>query len=433
MSIKKIVTPNKSEETELDNAYQKALITGIENKKVKHNNKKKSPAQMKEWSILSDHVKYVTSDRSETFHNLNIDQMNYRQEIDLYRELQEKELLNADVNFGSSPDRLKAEYLDVYEGVYAKVISTDKFDEDMDLSTTYLGQIDMTRNTEVKAEENFPITEQGYTKGKLLDDTECDILVDTDTSKSCMSKSYFMRCKSLHSLPKFTSTMTRIQVGNGQYVGVLFVIPVIMTIQNHRFEIFTLVSEIHENVDLVIGIKNLFELEGVIDSQDSCVSFLNRSIPIFPKEKVSVKPKEQKLIVLEAPFVEEVSGMVITKMLDAKEQKTLTMKLKFIRNRAMFKVTNSTHETVTFDPKEMLGIVDLRSLGYYKIKQGVLQQNFSCMYHFESANTICDQFNRLINTLRKEEEETCSTDKYPWLDDSDERKHMTQREILDKN
>ena len=94
-----------------------------------------------------------------------------------------------------------------------------------------------------------------------------------------------MRCKSVHLLPKFTSTATRIQVGNGQYVGVLFVIPVIMTIQKHRFEIFTLVSEIHENVDLVIGIKNLFELEGVIDSRDSCVSFLNRSIPFFPKRR----------------------------------------------------------------------------------------------------------------------------------------------------
>ena len=79
--------------------------------------------------------------------------------------------------------------------------------------------------------------------------------MDTGTSKSYMSKSYFMRCKSLHSLPKFTSTTMRIQVGNRQYVGVLFVIPVIMTIQNHRFEIFTLVSEIHENVDPVIGIK----------------------------------------------------------------------------------------------------------------------------------------------------------------------------------
>ena len=96
----------------------------------------------------------------------------------------------------------------------------------------------------------------GYTKGKLLDDTECDILIDTGASKSYMSKSYFLRCKSLHSLPKFTSTTTRIQVGNGQYVGVLFVIPVIMTTQKHRFEIFTLVSEIYENVDLVIGIKN---------------------------------------------------------------------------------------------------------------------------------------------------------------------------------
>ena len=45
MSIKKIVTPSKSEETEPDNPYQKALIMGIENK-VKPNIKKKSPVQM---------------------------------------------------------------------------------------------------------------------------------------------------------------------------------------------------------------------------------------------------------------------------------------------------------------------------------------------------------------------------------------------------
>ena len=113
---------------------------------------------MKEWSILSDHVKYVTSGRSEIFHNLNIEQMNHGQERDLYKELQEEELVSADVNFGRSPEKLKAEYLDAYEGVYAKVISTDRFDEDTDLSTTYLGQVDMTRNIEVKAEVNFPIT-----------------------------------------------------------------------------------------------------------------------------------------------------------------------------------------------------------------------------------------------------------------------------------
>ena len=336
--------------------------------------------------------------------------------------MKEKELLDASVNFGRSSIKLKADYLDIYEDVYAEVISTDRFDEDTDISTTYLGQVYMTRDTEVKAEESFPMTARGYTRGQMLDGTDYEILIDTGASKSYMSKSYFLRCKNLHAMPKFTSTTSRIQVGNGQYVGVLFVIPVNITIQKHRFEIFTLVSEIHENVDLVLGIKNLFELKGLIDSQDSCLSFLNRSIPFFPSEKVEVKPKEQKLIVLEAPFMEEILGMAITKILDIKKQITLTMKLKFIRNRAMLKVTNSTHDTVTFNP---------RSLDYYKIKQGVLQQNLSSIYHFETVNTVCDQFNRLINTLRKEEKIE-GAEKYPLLDDSDERKYMSDKEILDK-
>ena len=62
---------------------------------------------MKEWSILSDHAKYITSDRTKTFNNLSIDQLNYRQDIVLYRELQEEELLNAHINFRGSPDKLK--------------------------------------------------------------------------------------------------------------------------------------------------------------------------------------------------------------------------------------------------------------------------------------------------------------------------------------
>ena len=53
---------------------------------------------------------------------------------------------------------------------------------------------------------------------------------------------------------------------------------------------------------------------------------------------------------------------------------------------------------MTFDPIQMLGVIDLRSLGYYKIKQGVLQQNFNHMYHFETAHEVCDQFNKLIDT-----------------------------------
>ena len=37
-----------------------------------------------------------------------------------------------------------------------------------------------------------------------------------------------------------------------------------------------------------------------------------------------------------------------------------------------------------FKPEKMIGMIDLRSLGYYKIKQGILQQNLSRYYKCES-------------------------------------------------
>ena len=214
--------------------------------------------------------------------------------------------------------------------------------------------------TNSKQENHFPY-QNGYTLGKLLDGTEYQLLLDTGAGKSFMSKSYYMQCKSLHSLPKFASKTQRIQVGNGQYVSVLFVIPVIIDIHGHRFEVYTLVSEIHENVDLVSGIKNVFELEGVINSREYCFKFLNRSLPIFPMDYVILKPKEQKLIKVTAPFIDEISGLAIVKILDGGTHSTLLIKLTFTCNAAIIDMVNNGTETMIFQPEEMLGIVDLRS------------------------------------------------------------------------
>ena len=89
----------------------------------------------------------------------------------------------------------------MYEGIQSEVISTIKFDGNSDLNTTYLGRIDMMRSNKIKTEERFLISEQRYMIGKLLDGTECQILLDTGTSKSFMPKSHYLCCKSLHSLP----------------------------------------------------------------------------------------------------------------------------------------------------------------------------------------------------------------------------------------
>ena len=181
-------------------------------------------------------------------------------------------------------------------------------------------------------------------------------------------------------------------MGNGQYVSVLFVIPVIIEVHGHRFKMYTLVSDIHDNVNLVMGMKNIFELEGVIDSRDSCFSFLSRSIPFFPVTSVEIMPKTQKMVIIEAPFLEELSGMAMVKILDIKEQTMNMIKLKFVRNKAVLKITNKTNEPVTFGKAKMMGIIDLRSLGFYKIKQEVLQEHLGRHYHFELADVVCDQY-----------------------------------------
>ena len=73
---------------------------------------------------------------------------------------------------------------------------------------------------------------------------------------------------------------------------------------------------------------------------------MSRSITIFPREQVVVKPGEKKLIPIESPFVEEISGMAIVKIIDQGQKTPMMLKLKFVRNKAMLDITNNTRETL---------------------------------------------------------------------------------------
>ena len=75
-----------------------------------------------------------------------------------------------------------------------------------------------------------------------------------------------------------------------------------------------------------------------------------------------------------ASFIDEISGLAIIKVLDKNIQNTKMLELKFTWNVATLDLTNGSVDTVIFEPKEMLGILDLKSLDYYKIKQSILQQ-----------------------------------------------------------
>ena len=68
----------------------------------------------------------------------------------------------------------------------------------------------------------------------------------------------------------------------------------------------------------------------------------------------------------------------------------LLLKLKFTCNKAVLDIKNARKDTMILRLEEMIGIVDIRSLGYYKTKQGILQQNLSKYYRFEEAKKLCE-------------------------------------------
>ena len=143
--------------------------------------------QMINWSILSDLIKYIDGS-SDMACSLTVKPLDYRQHKRLYNSLKTDKDLMVDIEFEG--DRLKEEYFDKYHDIYTEISQVTRIYESIDLRTTYLGKMDMTRSMIIKAEEKFPISGQGYTNGNLLDNTECNILIDTGASKSYMSKSY---------------------------------------------------------------------------------------------------------------------------------------------------------------------------------------------------------------------------------------------------
>ena len=201
--IRKLVQQNISDSSKQEmcanniNQYEKALLSD--------RNMGRSNVQMDQWSILSDNIVYVKSKDSDIMNGIDIKSIDYREHKRMYRKMNKEGGEKIDTDFGESLEIMKSRYMDVYDNICAESLTTSRFDENVDLSTRYLGRIDMKREEVFKAEESFPISEQGFDIGKLINGKECQILLDTGVSKSYMSKSYYLRCKSLHNLPKFAS------------------------------------------------------------------------------------------------------------------------------------------------------------------------------------------------------------------------------------
>ena len=232
----------------------------------------------------------------------------------------------------------------------------------------------------------------------------------------------------MHKFPKFQSAIRHLQVGNGALVLAFFIIPLVFKIQGHIFEVYTLVSEIQDKMDLILGVRNIFELEGIINTRICSVKFLSRSLPIFPIAYHKIKPGRMAYVKVRIPFVEKLSGVAMVKLLY--KYHIGIVRVCIDSNQSIIKIINNTEETIHYTPQLAIGIVEIRSLGYYNVSKGIML--------FDKRGNDRIPPPTLHNYYKAKEIKESSThdnrkdDKYPCLDKDDPHRDMTDEEILDK-
>ena len=227
-------------------------------------------------------------------------------------------------------------------------------------------------------------------------------------------------------------------MGNGNEVNAHFVIPILLKIAGHKFEVYTLVSEIQPTIDLVIGMKNMHELEGELSPRNSELRFLNRAVPLFTMETFSLKPGCKRFVKSIAPFPAALSGTAIVKI--AQGQRTITVQCKLQNNLGVLDLVNTSKTTMIFSSDSALGIVDIRSMGYFNIQHATLQYNLSKQLpQYNKIVVKHDDQPRARHATHNNKQHgkhvklpKTNTDPYPWLDSKDPRRDMTDEEILRK-
>ena len=150
------------------------------------------------------------------------------------------------------------------------------FEEHIDVTTTYPGRYMAQGGPRMFNSENvISLDGKGITTGHLFDKTEVRVFYDSGALKSYMSKSFYDRTTYLHKIPKLKLTYTGIKIGNGAVIPAKVLFPVQLMIQGHLFEIYTIVAAPHEGIELVIGMKNMVELAGILNTRTGSFDFLS--------------------------------------------------------------------------------------------------------------------------------------------------------------
>ena len=327
----------------IPNPYEEFLMNQIEGQEEKPtkvdpyfpNSKEINTHEMSEWSVLNTKMHYVQHPR-QAENSLVYSKCEDKIEQGILDKVAKPELVDMSVEDKS----VKEVFCDQFEEVQNFLHLSDAFNDARDVSTTYLGTDQVMLKDHFQPDCSFPIYSNSHTWGQLMGGQPFDMLLDTGTSKCYMSTEFYKKNPQLHKLPKYKTMVKELRMGNGALGPAYFIIPVVVKIVRHKFEMHALVADIKGSADLVFGMKNMFEVEGEHSCRNSEFRFMNRAVPLFCFENTTIKPKQKKYVKLIAPFVNYLSGNAIAKINYGNSM--LTVRIKLQNNVAVVDIINTS-------------------------------------------------------------------------------------------
>ena len=164
----------------------------------------------------------------------------------------------------------------------------------------------------------------------------------------------------------------------------------------------------------------------LINTRLNEVSFLNQSAPVFLFATESVLPKGKKLIRAYLKFPTQLSGIIILKLTTYCAQIVMA-KVAVQKNVMSFEVINTDDSPLLMKKNVVIGYGDARSLGFYRISNNKLKDQFGKQYSFIPIHLFQEHMNMLSSQVAKQftpSESTSVSDPYPWLEADDPRRYI---------
>ena len=164
------------------------------------------------------------------------------------------------------------------------------------------------------------------------------------------------------------------------------------------------------------------ETAGMLNTRTGECDFIGKSIPIFPQKDLDVPAGEKAYIKVRAPFCDKLSGMICTKFFG--RDMVFTLRVKLQDNQGVVQFRNGSNETAQLRKNKAVGILDLRSIGYFKVgyQKMVNMTEFSKtfrVYHYQQVKcetkTAVDQYLRMTKQYSHEKDKGFKTMWNKWI------------------